>query len=120
MLTLWIDGARKGFDTEMLPPYLVAYKALAGMEEPPRVFSATALRLDKQPVLAAIDAKLTELAASGRLAEGGKTWPDYIEDTSVAILEFTQELESEGGDQAAAWIAQSARIVETWYEDEAQ
>ncbi|WP_430401386.1 hypothetical protein [Hyphomonas sp.] len=118
MLTLWIEGARKGFDIEMLPPYLVAYKTLSRMKDPPHAFSAVALRLDKEPVISVIDAKLAELAATGRPAEGGKTWPDYIEYTGEAILKLTQQLEGEGGDQAAAWIAQSARIVETWYEEE--
>ncbi|MCA8900523.1 MAG: hypothetical protein KDA53_04675 [Hyphomonas sp.] len=117
-LTLWIEGSRKGFDSEMLAPYLVAYKALAGMEAPPAVFTATALRLDKAPVVAAIDAKLEALAASGRPAEGGKPWPDYIDRTSTAVLEFAGSLEAEGGDRAAAWIAQSARIIEIWYEEE--
>ncbi|MEZ5999475.1 hypothetical protein [Hyphomonas sp.] len=115
MLTLWIDTARPGFDAEMLPPYLVAYKTLAELDAPPRVFAATALRLDKAPVIAAIDAKLAELAAGDRPAEGGKPWPDYIAGTRDAVLGFVDQLEGEGGDQAAAWMAQSARIVETWY-----
>jgi len=117
-LTLWIEESRKGFDSEMLPPYLVAYKTLAEMDAPPRVFSATSLRLDKAPVLAAIDRKLEALAASGRPAEGGKPWPEYIDRTSAAILGFAGSLEAEGGDEAAAWIAQSGMIVEIWYEEE--
>ncbi len=115
ILTVWIEGASNGFDTEMLPPYLVMYKTLATMEDPPRVFLATSLRLDPAPVIAAIDAKLLELAQSGRKAEGGKDWPDYIADTEAAVLEFVDSLEAEGGDQAAAWIAQSALVIEEWY-----
>ena len=115
MLTLWIDAARPGFDAEMLAPYLVAYKTLAELDAPSHVFEATALRLDKAPVIAAIDAKLAELAASGRPAEGGKPWPEYIDRTRDGVLEFAGQLESEGGDQAAGWMAQSARIIETWY-----
>lgn len=116
-LTVWIEAAREGFDSEMLPPYLVVYKTLAEMEFPPRVFLATSLRLDPAPVIAAIDAKLEDLAASGRKAEGGKDWPDYIVDTEAAVLEFVDSLEAEGGDQAAAWIAQSALIIEAWYQE---
>jgi len=115
MLTLWIDASRPGFEAEMLPPYLVAYRTLAELGVPPHVFAGTALRLDKAPVIAAIDAKLAELAESGRPAEGGKPWPEYIDGTREAILQFVGQLEGEGGDQAAAWLAQSARIVETWY-----
>ena len=119
-LTVWIEGARDGFDLEMLPPYLVAYQTLAEMDAPPMVFSATTLRLDQAPVLAAIETKLAELEASGRLAEGGKTWPVYIDDTSSAVRGFVDELGTEGGDQAAAWIAQSALIVGVWYSEETQ
>ena len=120
ILTVWIDAAQKGFDHEMLPPYLVVYKTLAQMNPPPRVFTATSLRLDRRPVIAAIDAKLAALEASGRPAEGGKSWPEYIADTSATALEFSEQLETEGGDQAAGWIAQSARIIEVWYEDSAR
>lgn len=116
-LTVWIEAAQEGFDSEMLPPYLVLYKTLAEMESPPRVFQATSLRLDPTPVIAAIDAKLEELAASGRKAEGGKDWPDYIADTESAVLEFVDSLKAEGGDQAAAWIAQSALVIEAWYRE---
>lgn len=117
ILTVWIEGASKGFDAEMLPPYLVMYKTLAEMDNPPRVFLATSLRLDRAPVIAAIDAKLEELAASGRKAEGGKDWPVYKADTQAAVLEFVDALEAEGGDQAAAWIAQSAIVIEEWYKE---
>lgn len=119
-LTIWIDASRKGFDVEMLPPYLVAYKTLAEMDAPPRVFTATSLRLDHGPVIAAIDAKLEALAASGSKAEGGKEWPEYIEGTAAAVTKFAGELESEGGDQAAAWLAQSALVIEQWYAEGAE
>lgn len=120
LLNVWIEGSSKGFDSEMLPPYLVAYKTLVEMEEPPHVFLATSLRLDHAPVIAAIDAKLEALAASGMKPEGGKTWPEYAEDTGEAIREFAQSLESEGGDQAGAWLAQSALIIEAWYREGAE
>ena len=116
-LTVWIEGARAGFDYEMLPPYLVAYKTLSEMDSPPRVFLATSLRLDHTPVIAAIDTKLEILAASGRKAEGGKDWSVYAADTRAAVLDLSNSLEAEGGDQAAAWIAQSALIVEQWYSE---
>ena len=118
LLNVWIDGARRGFDTEMLPPYLVVYRTMATMEMPPKVFSATSLRQDHAPVLQAIENKLSSLSASGQLAEGGKRWPDYIAGTEQAAREFASSLETEGGDQAAAWIAQSALIVEAWFQEQ--
>lgn len=118
LLNVWIDGARRGFDTEMLPPYLVVYRTMATMEMPPKVFSATSLRRDYAPVLQAIDDKLSSLSTSGHLAEGGKPWPEYIAGTEQAAREFASSLESEGGDQAAGWIAQSALIVEAWFQEQ--
>ncbi len=119
----WIEGASRGFDSEMLPPYLVAYRTLASMETPPKVFTATTLRLDYAPAIAAIDAKLAELEASGATAEGGYSWPDYIARTQSAIEEFVATLtaaDASGGDadEAAAWLAQSALMVELWLADE--
>lgn len=118
ILNVWIEGARQGFDYEMLPPYLVVYETMASLDSPPHVFAAVSLRADRAPVLDAVRAELTALAASGRLAEGGKAWPEYIESTRAHALSFASQLEAEGGDQAAAWIAQSAMIVETWYDEE--
>ncbi|WOR13899.1 hypothetical protein RYZ27_08975 [Hyphomonas sp. FCG-A18] len=117
-LTVWVDAAREGFETEMLAPYLIVYQSLAKMPDPPQTFSAVSLRTDYAPVLEMIDTKLKEFETSGRVAEGGKPWPNYIERTKDAALGFVSSLENDGGDQAAAWIAQSALIVESWYEEE--
>ena len=119
LLTAWIEAARQGFDYEMLPPYLVVYKTMAELDEPPRVFSATSLRLDRAPVIAAIEVRLKALEASGRPAEGGRPWPEYIEGVTAAATDFAEKIEAEGGDQAAAWIAQAAMIVELWYDESA-
>lgn len=121
-MRVWIEGSARGFDSEMLPPYLVAYRMLAKMDKPPRVFAATALRLDYAPAIAAIDAKFAELEASGAVAEGGYSWPDYIARTEGFIKEFVATLadpEASGtaADDAAAWLAQSAFIVELWLMD---
>ncbi len=123
-MTAWIDGASKGFDSEMLPPYLVAYRAMARMENPPKAFSYITLRTDYAPAIAAIDAKLAALEASGAVAEGGKPWPDYIARTERFVEGFAQTLNSadaagEKADQAAAWLAQAALVVEQWLADEA-
>ncbi|MGB3626673.1 MAG: hypothetical protein WA989_12640 [Henriciella sp.] len=118
-MTVWIDGASQGFESEMLAPYLVAYMTLAKMESPPDVFSAVALRTDYSVALAAIEAKLDELEASGRKPEGGGSWPDYIAKTATAVEGFATTLNSgevtgHDADRAAAWTAQSALIVESW------
>ncbi len=118
-MNMWIEGSRPGFDSEMLPPYLVAYRMLARMDDPPKVFSATTLRMDYAPAIAAIDAKFAELEESGATAEGGYSWPDYISRTEEAISVFVATLSEAGAsgaeaDEAASWLAQSALIVELW------
>lgn len=118
-MTVWIEGASQGFEHEMLAPYLVAYMTFADMDNPPVVFSATALRTDYTDAVSAIEAKLADLEASGRKPEGGGSWPDYIARTGTAVEEFAETLASgettgADADQAAAWTAQSALIVESW------
>ncbi|MEM9387965.1 MAG: hypothetical protein AAGA68_23120 [Pseudomonadota bacterium] len=44
-LTTWIEGAARGFEQEMLPPYLIAYLTLVGREGPPQVFGQATARL---------------------------------------------------------------------------
>jgi hypothetical protein len=122
-MRLWIEGSSRGFDSEMLPPYLVAYRTLATMPEPPQVFAATTLRLDYAPAIAAIDAKFAALEASGAVAEGGYSWPDYIARTGGFIEEFAATLSDPdasgpAADEAASWLAQSALVVELWLADE--
>jgi len=122
-MTVWIEAASKGFETEMLPPYLVAYRTLASMDSPPHVFTSTALRTDYDPAIKAIDAMLARLETSGAKPEGGGTWPDYIAKISTAVTGFADTLTNAdaGGpdvDRAAAWIAQSAIIINAWLDDE--
>ncbi len=120
LLNGWIEGARPNLGHEVLPPYLIVYRAMAGMESPPSVFTATTLRIDHAPAIAAIDRHLDMLEASGRPAEGGAAWPEYISGIETHAAEFAASVTGEGSesrtsrDQAAGWIAQSALITEMW------
>lgn len=121
-LNVWIEGSRPGFDREMLPPYLVVYMTLAGAEAPPRVFSQTALRIDYTPAVDAIEAKLAALEAAGVVPEGGRPWPEYIDRTQAFVSRFVETLADPDAppaevDQAAAWLAQTAHVVELWLAD---
>lgn len=122
-MNIWVEGSRPGFESEMLPPYLIAYRQMARLETPPKAFTGTALRLDYAPVIAAIDAKLDAIASSGATAEGGRPWPEYISRTETQIAEFVTiltdpEASGPAADEAASWLAQSARIVELWFKDQ--
>lgn len=124
-LNTYIDAAGANMEVELLPPYLVAYRVFATMDEPPEVFRQTALRLDHSDILAAIDTKLAELEASGRPPEGGKPWPDFIALTETRVVGLMESLDGDesgerySADQAAAMIAQSVLITHSWYEHEA-
>lgn len=125
-ITVWLDAAQPNFDSQFLSHYLIVYRAMAQMALPPAVFEAVALRADYAPAIAAIGAKLVAIEASGKPAEGGKPWADTITKTTKAAEGFAEALMDKEGaetkrslDQIAAWIAQSALIVELWLEDEA-
>lgn len=123
-ITIWIEAARRGLESEYLSPYLVIYRTVARLQPPPEAFSAVALRLDPTPAIAAIDAKLAALEASGATAEGGKPWPDYIAGIESAVQDLVEALRTgheTGGfepGEAAAYLAQSALITELWLEEE--
>jgi len=122
-MTLWIEASSKGFDSEMLPPYLVVYRRLAQSAAPPPIFTQTAARVRFAPAIDAINKKLAYLEASGAVAEGGKPWPEYITNTEEAAAEFATLLDDETApldrrNEAAGWIAQSVHIVELWLLDE--
>lgn len=120
LLNAWIDGARPNMNFEVLPPYLIVYRTMARMETPPKVFTATSLRFDYASAIDAINRELEMLEASGRPAEGGADWPDYIRGIETHAAEFAALAVNGDGDgrtssdQAAGWIAQSARITEMW------
>lgn len=118
----WIDASSRGFESEMLPPYLIVYRTLVGYETPPAIFRTTTTRLRYGPALTAINEKLSALEASGAKPEGGGPWPDYIAGIEKAARGFVSTLANEDArpaerDQAAMWIAQSAHIVELWLLD---
>ena len=119
----WIEGASRGFDSEMLPPYLIVYRSLAQLENPPAVFSSTTTRLRYDPAIEAINSKLSALEASDMKPEGGGQWPEYIAGIEKAAGDFVATLANENAapserDQASVWIAQSAHIVELWLLEE--
>ena len=122
-MNMWIEGARPGFDREMLPPYLVAYLTFVGYEDPPAVFTKTTTRLRYGPAVQAIRDKLAALEEAGVVPEGGKPWPDYIEKTQSRVRAFVATLSNdeaslEDYNEAAGWVGQTAHIVELWLEDE--
>ncbi|GJL95623.1 MAG: hypothetical protein DHS20C05_20280 [Hyphococcus sp.] len=125
-MTTWINAARRGFDSEFLPPYLVIYRTLAEHDARPQVFDATSLRLDYAPAIEAINKKLAALEAAGAVPDGGQPWPDFIARTEKGAETILEALAGEGEnerytpDRAAAFIAQTALITELWLQDSLQ
>jgi len=119
----WISASREGFHAEMLPPYLVMYRALAQMEQPPLAFERVTARLDYREPIARIEAKLAELEATGRNPEGNQSWPEYQAGLEGFLTEALQAQEagekpsSRKARQALELIGSAALVVETWLED---
>lgn len=118
-MNVWIEGASRGFESEMLAPYLIVYRTIVGYESPPEIFTQTTVRLRYGPVVKAINAKLEEIQESGAPAEGGKPWPEYVAGIEEAARGFVSTLSNpdashEEREQAAIFIAQTAHIVELW------
>lgn len=123
-MTLWIDGARRGFEAEMLAPYLVAYLTLVGYEDPPPLFTKTTTRIRYGPAVQAIRDKLAALEASGAAPEGGGSWEEYIDKTGTRVRALVAAFANDEADprerrDAGAWIGQTAHIVELWLAEEA-
>lgn len=119
----WIEAASRGFDSEMLPPYLIVYRTLVSYEAPPKIFTSTTTRLQYGRAVQAINEKLSALEASGAKPEGGGPWPEYIAGIETAARGFVSTLADEDAplkdrDEASIWIAQTAHIVELWLLDE--
>lgn len=124
-LTTWIEGAARGFEQEMLPPYLIAYLTLVGLEDPPQVFSQTTARLRYGSAVQQIRDELARLAAAGAVPEGGGSWEAYIEKTKTRFQRQLSVLTDDDAapgdvDRTAALVAQTARIVELWLNDDAR
>lgn len=122
-MRIWIEASSRGFESEMLAPYLVVYRYMAQQETKPPQFTATATRIRFGPAITAIDRKLNELEASGAVPEGGKPWPVYIERTEVAAEEFISLLSDPEADpaqreEAMRMMSQTAHIVELWLLDQ--
>lgn len=122
-IKVWIEASRPGFDREMLPPYLVVYLTLVGYEDPPKVFTRATTRIRYGPAVEAISEKLLALEQAGVVPEGGQPWPDYIARTQEHVRGFVSSLADPDADlaeqnEAAGWIAQTARIVELWLADQ--
>jgi hypothetical protein len=92
-LHLWIDGARRGIEAEYLSLHLVVYRALLSMQAPPDAFREAATRASPAADIAAIDAKLAALEASGARPDGGGPWPEFIASTSAAVEQFAPMLD---------------------------
>jgi hypothetical protein len=122
LVNVWIEGARRGIEQEMLSHYLAIYRALSQMEGPPAAFIAAAPRLDYAPVIAAIDAKIAEFEAAGVAPEGGGPWPQFVTRTGAAAVDFSGRLadpdatwDRMSADEVSGMVVASALVVELWF-----
>ena len=122
-LNVWINGAGRGFESEMLAHFIVIYAALSQMTPPVSLFAETTQLEQHADARVAITAKLDALEAAGAVPEGGGPWDAFIERTSTATVEIARGYES--GElperytptQIEALVVGSVRVTELWLAD---
>jgi hypothetical protein len=118
IVKVWIDGARPGIASEYLSLYLIAYSTLLQMQSPPAVMADLVGRDSPDEDIAAIDAALIEMEASGARPDGGGPWPEYIERISDAVRQFAPLLDAGEAPAAALLLIPDAiEISELWLGD---
>jgi hypothetical protein len=89
------------------------------MQAPPDAFREAATRASPAADIAAIDAKLAALEASGARPDGGGPWPEFIASTSAAVEQFAPMLDQgEAPAEVAFLVPRAIAIAELWLADE--
>jgi hypothetical protein len=119
VVSVWIEAARRGIATEYLSLFLVIYRTMLKMDAPPLIFNDLAERDSPAADIAAIDAALAEIEASGARPDGGGPWPQFIEGTSEFVREFAPLLDAGAAPPEIAFAIPSAiAIAELWLADQ--
>lgn len=115
IVSVWIEAARRGIATEYLSLYLVIYRTMLQMDDPPIIFNDLAERDSSAADIATIDEALAEIEASGASPDGGGPWPQFIERTSEAVREFAPLLDAGAAPPEIAFaIPDAIAITELW------
>lgn len=122
LLNGWIEGASPGFEREMLPFFLVAYDAMAGLDPVPAAFAQITGRSDYGLPLSIIGAEIERLQDAGIRPEGGVEWDAYETRINTAAAEIAGVLN--GGEaerfsraEAEGYVVNIARVTELWLTD---
>lgn len=122
LLNAWIEGASPGFEREMLPFFLVAYDAMAGLDPVPALFAEETGRTDFGRPRAIIGAEIERLQDAGIHPEGGVEWDAYETRIDTAAAEIAGVLNgTESGrfshTEAEGYVTDIARVTELWLDD---
>ncbi|MEE2565567.1 hypothetical protein [Hyphobacterium marinum] len=122
LLIGWIEGASPGFEREMLPFFLVAYDAMAGLDPVPALFAEETGRSDYGLPLSIIGAEIERLQDAGIRPEGGVEWDAYETRINTAAAEIGGVLGGADSErfshaEAEAYATDIARITELWLAD---
>jgi hypothetical protein len=119
VVSVWIEGARRGIATEYLSLYLVIYSTMLRMDDPPAIFTELAKRDSPAEDIATIEAAMAAIAASDAKPDGGGAWPEFIESTSETVREFAPLLDAGGAPPDAVFaIRHAIAITELWLADQ--
>lgn len=118
VVSSWIEGARPGIASEYLSLYIVVYRTLLEMDDPPQIFEDLAMRDTPDEDIAAIDDALAAMEASGARPDGGGPWSQFIERTEEAVQQFVPMLDAgEAPPDVAFLMPKAITISELWLAD---
>lgn len=117
-LTAWPASQREAWEEERLPRFLIAYRALALLADPPSAFAAETGREDYGLAIRAIDARFGALEAGGVRAPGGGGWAQYLDRMERAVAARAARTDEASTDEASdRYFAEVARITELWLDE---
>jgi hypothetical protein len=118
VVSTWIEGARPGIASEYLSLYIVVYRTLLEMDDPPQIFEDLAMRDTPDQDIAAIDDALAAMEASGARPDGGGPWPEFVERMAGAVHQFSPMLDAgEAPPDVAFLMPEAITISELWLAD---
>ncbi|MEN0654316.1 MULTISPECIES: hypothetical protein [Hyphobacterium] len=118
----WTSGASPNIEREVLPHYLVGYRALAQLDPPQDDFMTLT---ENAAGLAAVEAKIAEMQAAGTALEGGVTWEQFDTRMRNGAADIAAAL---GGAENTQFTADDARlqmrhiadVTLLWLQDQAE
>lgn len=121
-LVSWTTGASPNIEREVLPLYLVGYRAMAELDPPLADFMALT---DNAAGLATVEARIAELEEVVTTLEGGVTWEQFDNRMRNGAADIAAALRGEENtqftaDEARLQMRHIADVALLWVQDQAE